>query len=105
MGLYALLLAGHVVLGRAVFGVTNHRLRFGPGIGLVLFHQAHPLAVFSNAAGRRFHRRDHALSIIDSSMMVIARTGSISPVAHHGGVGISSADHPVVDSFVTGWRS
>ena len=64
MGLQPALLAGHIVLRRAIFVVGYHYLRGLLRVLAVFVNQIHQLLVFGDCARRGFDRRDYRVGVI-----------------------------------------
>jgi len=65
------LLAGDVVLYRAVFAVSDDRLRGDRGISLMLINQFHQFMRLIDPAGRRVNRCDDSLGVIDHPVVFV----------------------------------
>jgi len=65
------LLAGDVVLYRAVFAVSDDRLRGDRGISLMLINQFHQFMRLIDPADRRVNRCDDSLGVIDHPVVFV----------------------------------
>jgi len=79
----AFLLRGHEVRDGAVRAVGDDSGGTLSGDVSVLFDQGHHSLAFVDAAGRRFHRRDHAALVLHRAVRLVARTGSLVALADH----------------------
>src|SRR5260221_862335 len=85
------LLAGDVVLYRAVFAVSDDRLRGDRGIGLMLINQLHQFMRLIDPAGRRVNRSDDSVGVIDHPVIFIPWPSFESVLTHQCGFWIRVA--------------
>ena len=100
MGANVALAAGDEVLGSAVFAVAH---RGGDLLARQLFmllDQWQQPMILRHVAGRGLHGGDHAVGIVQRTMMVVARAGRLVAFTHDGRVGIGRAEQLVVDVLV-----
>src|SRR5258707_14657392 len=85
------LLASDVVLYRAVFAVSDDRLRGDRGIGLMLINQLHQFMRLIDTAGRGVNCSDDSVGVIDHPVIFIPWPSFESVLPHQRGFWIGVA--------------